>query len=99
MLKGLSLASLVVLAGLAATPASARVDVVIGVAPPAPIVETVPGPRVGFVWAPGFWEWRGHDHVWVAGHWIHEHPGYHWVADRWDHDGDRFRHVRGHWER
>ena len=39
-------------------------------------VETVPEPRVGFVWAPGFWEWRDHAHVWVPGRWMGERRGY-----------------------
>ena len=39
------------------TPAAAQVDLSlnIGVPPPAPIYEAVPAPRVGYVWAPGFW--------------------------------------------
>ncbi len=57
--------------------ASAGVFVDIDVAPPAPQVEVVPEPRVGYVWAPGYWEWRGGHHVWVGGHWIGERRGYH----------------------
>ena len=50
-------------------------------------VEEVPPPRAGYVWAPGFWEWRGGRHVWVGGHWIGERRGYHWVPDRWEQRG------------
>jgi len=99
MLKGLSLASLVVLTGLAATPASARVDVMVGVGPPVPVVETVPGPRMGYVWAPGYWRWHHRAHMWVPGHWIRERHGYHWMADHWDPRGNRYAYVPGHWER
>ena len=45
------------------TIASAGVSVDIDIAPPPLRVETVPPPRVGFVWAPGYWDYRGHDHV------------------------------------
>src|SRR5471030_2965189 len=38
--------------------AQAELNVSIGVPPPAPIYEPIPGPRVGYVWAPGFWYWE-----------------------------------------
>ena len=87
--------STVVLPGVSA--AGAIVD--IEVAPPPVRVETVPPARAGYVWAPGFWEWRGHEHVWVAGRWVGERRGYRWVPDRWEQVGPRWHHYRGHWER
>jgi len=38
----------------------------------ASVVEFVPAPRAGYIWAPGHWESRGHrDHqVWVAGRYV-----------------------------
>jgi hypothetical protein len=84
----------------APTIASAGVMIDIDVAPPPVRIETVPAPRVGYVWAPGFWEWRGHEHVWVEGHWMNERRGYHWVPDRWDHRGGSHYHYEpGHWVR
>jgi len=77
---------------------NARVFVDIDVAPPAPQVEVVPEARVGFVWAPGYWNWDGHRHVWVAGRWIHDRPGHHWVPDRWDERHGRWHYEAGHWE-
>ena len=62
----------------------------IGVAPPPPLVERIPAPRHGYVWAPGHWEWNGRRHVWVDGRWIRERPGYRWVAPEWRPDGDRY---------
>ncbi len=47
------------LAGLHPTPAQAAVGIDIDVAPPAPRVIVTPGPRAGFVWAPGYWRWNG----------------------------------------
>ncbi len=79
--------------------ASAGIGIDINIAPPAPQVEVVPGPRPGFIWAPGYWGWVGGRHVWVAGRWRHERPGYHWVPDRWDQRGPRWHYNRGHWER
>ncbi len=79
--------------------ASAGVAVDINVAPPPLRVETVPPPRAGFVWVPGYWNYRGHEHVWVAGRWVGERRGYHWVADRWDQRGPHWHHEAGHWER
>jgi hypothetical protein len=89
------------LAGSVLLPAlsGAQVGIDVTIAPPEPQVEVVPAPRAGFVWAPGFWEWRGGHHVWVGGRWIAERPGYRWVPDRWDRHGDRWHYERGHWAR
>jgi len=96
LLLGLVLA---VGAGSLPTIASAGVAIDIDVAPPPVRVEPVPEPRVGFVWAPGYWEWRDHAHVWVPGHYIHERRGYHWVPARWEQRGPHWHHEPGHWER
>ncbi|HEV8094905.1 MAG TPA: hypothetical protein VGP71_04195 [Burkholderiales bacterium] len=86
--------------GIAATPAAfARVDVVVqvGVPPPAPVVEVIPAPRAGYVWAPGYWGWNGDRHVWIRGRYVVERPGYSWVADRWVPSGAHWRHEPGYW--
>ena len=87
-------------AGLVAAPglSQARVYVDVDVAPPAPMVETVPAPRHGYVWAPGYWDYNGHKHVWAKGHWEREHHGQHWVADQWVQKGDRWHREHGHWD-
>ncbi|MGC3983159.1 MAG: YXWGXW repeat-containing protein [Steroidobacteraceae bacterium] len=79
--------------------AQAAVSVDIRVAPPAPRVEVVPGPRVGYIWAPGYWRWRGHQYVWVTGHWVRERRGYHWVPERWEPVGPGWHFHRGYWRR
>ena|SRR5882757_9902006 len=71
----------------------------IDIAPPAPRVEVMPAPRPGYVWAPGYWEYRGRAHVWVPGRWIVVRRGYHWVPARWEQRGPRWHYERGHWER
>jgi len=97
------IASLIGILGLAvgalALPntSAAHVDVIVGVAPPAPRVEVVPAPRVGYVWAPGYWRWNGHHHYWVGGYWVPARPGWHWVPTHWTAHGARWRYVPGYW--
>jgi hypothetical protein len=98
--RGLLLGLVIAASAVAApTIASAGVFIDIDVAPPPVRVEVVPPPREGFVWAPGFWEWRDGRHVWVPGRWMGERRGYHWVPDRWEPRGPHWHHERGHWER
>jgi len=93
------LVSVVLAAGAAATTAKADVDIYVDVAPPSPRVEVIPAPRRGYVWAPGYWAWRGHRHVWHDGQWVRARAGYRWVPDRWERDGDRYHYYRGYWDR
>ena len=99
--KSVLLATLVAGAALSPIAGAARVDVDVYIAPPAPIYEAVPPPRVGFVWAPGYWEYRDYDrhHHWVHGHWIRERRGYAWVPHRWEEHEGRWHFDDGHWER
>jgi hypothetical protein len=69
------------------------------VAPPPPRVVVEPSVRLGYVWAPGYWRWNGHQHVWTDGRYMRERRGYHWRADHWDKRGNRYHFERGHWER
>jgi hypothetical protein len=64
--------------------------------PPAPVVERWE-PRRGYVWVPGFHEWRNGAYVWVGGHWEAERAGQQWVAGRWEPRGDRYVWVPGDW--
>lgn len=85
-MKRLSLAALIALAATAApltSMAGPRVDLFVGVAPPAPLVERMPPQRLGYVWAPGHWEWNGRRHVWLAGYWVAARPGYAYSAPVW----------------
>ena len=86
------------LSAIASASVSARAVIDIDVAPPAPREEVVPAARVGFVWAPGYWNWNGHKHVWAKGHWEKERHGHHWVADRWEQHDGHWRHEAGHWD-
>ena len=85
--------------GLLPLPAAAEVSVFLDVAPPAPRYEVVPAPRAGYVWQPGFWEWRGDRHYWRRGHWVRERPGYYWHPSRWEERNGRWYLERGGWHR
>jgi len=81
------------------TSASAQVDVYLNFAPPAPRYEAVPAPRRGYVWAPGYWDWRGNRHVWVAGHWEAQRAGYYYNTPQWVQRDGRWHLQRGQWNR
>jgi hypothetical protein len=91
------LAGVSLLAASSAALARVDVNIEIGVPPPVAVIETAPAPRVGYVYAPGYWAWDGHRHIWVRGRTIAERPGYTWVPDRWEPVGGRYRFVQGYW--
>lgn len=67
--------------------------------PPAVIYEPAPAPRAGWVWAPGYWDWRATRYHWVGGHWVRPRPGYVYYRGAWrahdaDHDGVPNRYDR-----
>ena len=86
---------------LAAVPGFAQVGVVVGLAPPAPLVEPVPAPPApGYVWQPGYWSWNGVQYVWVPGVYVAPpYAGAVWVSGRWVRDGRGWLWVAGHWRR
>ena len=61
----------------------AAAEIYVNIAPPAPRYEVVPAPRVGYVWIPGYYDWRGNRHVWTRGRWERERHGYHYHPTRW----------------
>ena len=71
----------------------------VDVAPPALRHEVVPAPRAGYVWVPGYWDWRGHRHVWIRGHFERERHGYYWHPNRWVEREGRWSLERGRWDR
>jgi len=85
--------------GFSAPVFSAPVSVDIRIAPPAPRHEWVPVARQGYVWAPGYWDYRHNRYNWVSGHWVRERPGYYYNAPAWVQRGDRWHLTRGGWER
>ena len=96
------LKTLTVLAAACATFSVAAVgapSIDIRVAPPPPRHEVVPGARHGYVWVPGYWDWRRHRHVWVNGHWERARRGYVYRNPEWVQEGDRWVLRRGNWAR
>lgn len=91
--------TLTLLGPLAAVSLAHAAAIDIEIAPPAPRVVVAPPPRPGFVWAPGYWAYRGHEHVWVDGHWMKERRGWRWEPDHWVHHEGRYRYEPGHWVR
>ena len=95
-LVGLSAAT----ASFYAPPVQARtyISFSVGVPPPPPRHERYVV-REGYVWAPGYWRWRGHRYVWVNGYWVRERPGYVWVGPRWESRGPHYHFHEGYWTR
>ena len=85
--------------GIIPLQASADVGIFVDVAPPPPRHELIPAPRHGYVWAPGFWNWRHGRYVWVRGHWMREQRGMYWHPDRWENRDGRWVLERGGWHR
>jgi hypothetical protein len=87
------------LGGIAVAPAHAQVGVSISIgAPPPPRYEPVPPPRVGYIWAPGFWDWDGHRHVWHGGHWEVARAGYAYRPPVWHQGPHGWELDRGGWD-
>ncbi len=80
-------------------PAAAEVGVYLDAAPPPPRHELVPVPRHGFVWEPGYWDWRHGHYMWVDGHWIRERRGLYWHPSHWESRDGRWVLERGGWHR
>ena len=99
MRKQLLIGGVLLATAAAFAPVPAGAEVIIGVAPPAARVEVVPAPRVGYVWAPGYWRWNGYRHVWVNGYWVHARPGWHWRPAHWVARGPHWHYVPGYWVR
>ncbi len=87
------------LGAVASAPAAAQAVFQVQVAPPAPRYEAIPPPRGGYVWVPGYWDWRGNRHFWRAGYWERARPGYHYAPARWVQVGNHWEMHRGYWGR
>lgn len=84
--------------GFMSLPASAAVGIYVDVAPPAPRYEVVPAARPGYVWQPGYWDWRNNRHHWVKGYWVKERHNMYWHPNRWEQHDGRWVLERGTWD-
>ena len=85
--------------GAIAPTAQAAVEVYVNTPPPAVRYEVVPAARTGYVWAPGYWNWRNNRHVWAKGHWERERAGYFYHPHRWTERDNRWYYERSRWDR
>ncbi len=85
--------------GAIPVPTRAAVDFRLDFAPPLPRHEVVPAPRHGWVWSPGYWDWRRGRYVWRQGHWVRERRGYHWHPEHWARRDGYWVLERGAWRR
>jgi len=101
MWKRKALFAALVASTLGAFPLAASADKVIVVreAPPAPRHEVIPAERHGYVWAPGYWDYRHGHYTWVKGHWEREHHGMYWHPHRWVEREGKWEFERGRWDR
>lgn len=101
MIKRKAIAAALFASALGAIPLAASADklIVVDTAPPAPRHEVIPAERHGYVWAPGYWDRRGHEWVWVKGHWEKERHGMYWHPNRWEHRDGKYVFERGRWDR
>ena len=69
------------------------------VAPPPPRVERYGvAPGAGYVWASGYWGWRGGAYAWVPGRWDRPPRARAvWAPGYWEHRGGRYRFHDGRW--
>lgn len=74
--------------------------IVVKEAPPTVKVETKPAsPGEGYMWIPGYWEYRNGEYAWVDGRW--ERPPAEemvWVPGQWVDTGAGYVYVSGHWD-
>jgi hypothetical protein len=87
------------LLALCMAPAAVMAQVMVRVAPPAPIVEVHDRPpHPGWVWNDGYYRWNGHKYIWVKGRWVNPpHPGAVWVAHHWEQRNGGWVLIEGHW--
>ena len=71
------------------------------IAPPETRQQLEPGPRRGYVWVPGYWNWNAQRarHVWVGPTWVRERHGYYYNQPQWVERDGRWGLQRGNWAR
>jgi hypothetical protein len=94
-----SVAALAIATTFSSASLAIPISVDINVAPPPPRFEVVPAARPGYLWAPGYWDWRHGRHYWVAGTWARQRPGYIYSQPAWEQRNGRWHFNRGNWAR
>ena len=66
--------------------------------PPVPPEEQPAVPQEGYVWTPGYWNWRDRGYVWVHGVWVRPpQPGSLWTPAYWAAGGTGYLFHPGYW--
>ena len=99
MWKRKALLGAIALSSIGFMPIPASAQIYIDVAPPAPRHEVIPPHRAGYVWQPGYYDWRNGRHVWTRGHWVRERQGMYWHPSRWEQRDGRWYMEKGRWDR
>lgn len=97
---GLVASALLTLTMTGCSVSSTGVGLEVGFGPPALRAEVaVSAPGDGYVWVPGYYDWRDSNYVWVEGSWVlPPHRGAHWVSPRYDHRGRHHYYRPGRWD-
>ncbi len=101
MLKSKLIVAALAVSSMGFIPVAAQADrgIFVDVAPPAGRHEILPAARPGYVWQPGYYDWRSNRHHWVKGYWVKERRGMHWHPNRWEQRDGRWTLERGAWNR
>ena len=100
-----TLVSLLVAAGmigavaLPMSSASAQDVIYIMTAPPPMRAEVVQVQPAGYMWAPGYWDYRGNNYVWVDGERMRVVDGYTYRQHRWVERDGRWSREQARWDR
>ena len=99
-MKRKMLATAVVMLGTALSACAAHGGYGMRYGPPPPprygVIGVAPGP--GYVWAEGYWDWRGSNWYWVRGSWLRPpRPRAAWVPGYWQPHGREYRFRAGRW--
>jgi hypothetical protein len=99
MLQKKLFAAAIAAIGFAAFPAASQevLFTTIDSPPPAMKVEVVPAPRVGYVYTPGYWDYKDRTYVWVEGTFVPERKGYVYVAPRYEQKEGKWRMYSSRW--
>jgi hypothetical protein len=65
--------------------------------PPPPVRVESPGPRSGYIWITGRWDWRRGQWEWIPGHWERQRARMVWTPGRWELRGNVYVWIEGSW--
>lgn len=99
MRKTLALSSLLLLAALCASTASAAISFSVNVAPPPiTVFDQPPAPGDGYIWVPGYYQYGDYGWYWVPGQWVlPPAPNMLWTPGYWGLESGHYIWHAGYW--